>query len=102
MDYEETFSPTGRLATLRGLFAMAAAEDLDISQADFVTAFLNSSLGANETVYIRIPDGFVDWVTQLPQDSPLRSWLKALVEDPSKLFLKLRKSVYGLKQASRS
>lgn len=102
VDYEETFSPTGRLATLRGLFSMAASEDLEISQADFVTAFLNSPLGSNETVYVKIPDGFVDWVMQLPLSSPLRSWLSRLVDDPGNCFLKLRKSVYGLKQASRS
>lgn len=102
VDYEEAFSPTGRLATLRGLFAMAAVEDLEISQVDSVTAFLNSPLGAGETVFIRIPDGFVDWVKQLPLDSPLRDWLSLLIDHPEKVFLKLRKSVYGLKQASRS
>lgn len=102
VDYDETFSPTGRLPTLRGLFAMAAVEDLQISQANFVTAFLNSSLGTGETVYVCIPDGFVYWVKQLPQDSPMRLWLCQLIEDPSRCFLKLQKSVYGLKQASRS
>lgn len=102
IEYDETFSPTGRLATLRGLFAMAAIEDLDISQADFVTAFLNSSLGAGEVVYIKFPDGFVDWLKQLPKSSPLTHWLTRVVNEPGKHFLKLRKSVYGLKQASRS
>lgn len=102
IDYEETFSPTGRLATLRGLFAIAASEDLEISQADFVTAFLNSSLGSNETVYVQLPDGFVDWLKQLPDDSPLSSWLSRIINEPGKHFLRLRKSVYGLKQASRS
>lgn len=102
MDFDETFSLTGRLATLRGLFAFAAAEDLDIHQADFVTAFLNSPLGDGEMVYVKIPDGFVDWLKELPDDSPLRAWIPKLIEDASRHYLKLKRSLYGLKQASRS
>ena len=44
IDYNETFSPTGRLSTLRYLLALGAHLGEEIRQADFVTAYLNAEL----------------------------------------------------------
>jgi hypothetical protein len=78
IDYNETYSPVGKYESLRILFVLAAINDLEILQADFTTAFLNGEL--KETIYMKYPDGY-------PNPKPGHC-------------LKLRKAIYGLKQAS--
>ena len=81
VDYDETFSPVAMLKSIRILLAIAAFYDYEIWQMDVQTAFLNGNL--SEDVYMIQHEGFVD-----PTNA-------------RKIF-KLRKSIYGLKQASRS
>jgi hypothetical protein len=81
IDYDETFSPVAMLKSIRILFAIAAYYDYEIWQMDVKTAFLNGHL--LEDVYMVQPEGFVD------------------PKYPSKVC-KLKRSIYGLKQASRS
>ena len=81
IDYDETFSPVAMLKSVRILLAIAAYYNYEIWQMDVKTAFLNGYL--EETVYMTQPEGFVD------QNNP-------------KKVCKLKKSIYGLKQASRS
>ena len=81
VDYDETFSPVAMLKSVRIILAIAAYFDYEIWQMDVKTAFLNGNL--NEDVYMIQPEGFVD-----PKNA-------------SKIC-KLQKSIYGLKQASRS
>ena len=57
IDYDETFAPIVKFSTLRLLLAIAAIEDMDIDQMDFVTAFLNGELPENEVVYMKTPQG---------------------------------------------
>lgn len=78
IDYDETFSPVVRYETVRFLIAMATKYDLEIFQMDAVTAFLQGEL--TEEIYINQPEGFHQ--------------IKGKV-------LKLKKSIYGLKQSSR-
>lgn len=78
IDYEETFSPVVRYSTIRFLFSLAAQLDLDIDQMDAVTAFLQGDL--NENIYMLQPEGFSDNTGKVCH---------------------LKKSLYGLKQASR-
>lgn len=77
-DYLETFSPTIRAESLRLLLAIGAYEDMDIRQIDVVSAYPRSDLHAE--VYMRPPQGLY-----CPEDRVLR----------------LRKSLYGLKQSGR-
>lgn len=77
-DFLETFSPTMRSDSLRVLLAIAAHEDLSIRQVDVVSAYPRSKLHAD--VYMRPPKG---------------------VDCPSGKVLKLKKSLYGLKQSGR-
>jgi transposase InsO family protein len=79
VDYNEIFSPTIKPATLRTIFALAAQHDLQLRSIDFSSAYLNGDL--DEDVYMTQPEGF-------PQGRPGQ-------------LLKLRKSLYGLKQAGR-
>ena len=81
VDYDETFSPVAMLKSIRILIAIAAFHDYEIWQMDVKTAFLNGKL--SEDVYMTQPEGFVQ------------------SEHPNRVC-KLQKSIYGLKQASRS
>ena len=81
IDYDETFSPVAMFKSIRILLAIAAFYDYEIWQMDVKTAFLNGNL--EEDVYMVQPRGFED-----PKNS-------------SKVC-KLHRSIYGLKQASRS
>ena len=81
VDYDETFSPVAMLKSIRILLAIAAYHDYEIWQMDVKTAFLNGNI--EEELYMVQPEGFVD------------------PEDAGKVC-KLQRSIYGLKQASRS
>ncbi|GJT43758.1 retrotransposon protein, putative, ty1-copia subclass [Tanacetum coccineum] len=80
VDYEETFSPVADIRSIRILIAIAAYYDYEIWQMDVKTAFLNVHL--SEEVYMEQPEGFVN--PKYPNH-----------------VCKLKRSIYGLKQASR-
>ena len=50
IDYEETFAPVVKFASIQIILAIAAVEDLKIHQIDIKTAFLYSDI--NEKIYI--------------------------------------------------
>ncbi|KAK9042113.1 hypothetical protein V6N11_017192 [Hibiscus sabdariffa] len=81
VDYDETFSPVTMFKSIRILLAIAGFHDFEIWQIDVKTAFLNGKL--EEDVYMTQPEGFV---------TP---------ENAGKVC-KLQRSIYRLKQASRS
>ena len=78
--YNETFAPIARLDTIRVLIALAAQNKWKIHQLDVKSAFLNGYL--EEEIYVEQPRGFET----------------AGLEDK---VLKLKKTLYRLKQASR-
>ena len=80
VDYDETFSPVAMLKSIRILLAIAAHYDYEIWKMDVKTTFLNGSL--TEEVYMTQPKGFI-FVS-------------------GNKVCKLQRSIYGLKQASRS
>ncbi|GJS75609.1 retrotransposon protein, putative, ty1-copia subclass [Tanacetum coccineum] len=80
IDYKETFSPVAEIRAIRILIAIAAYYDYEIWQMDVKTALLNRYL--SEEVYMEQPKGFVN--PKYP-----------------KRVCKLKRSIYGLKQASR-
>ncbi len=81
IDYEDTFSPVAMLKTIRILLSIAAALDYEIWQMDVKTAFLNGNL--EERIFMAQPDGFVE-------------------KGHENKVCELHRSIYGLKQASRS
>ena len=81
VDYEETFSPVAMLKSIRTLLSIAAYYDYEIWQMDVKTAFLNGNL--DESIYMVQPEGFV-------------------AQGQEQKVCKLLRSIYGLKQASRS
>ena len=80
IDYNETFFPVSCKDSFRITIALVAHYDLKLHQMDVKTAFLNGDL--YESVYMAQPKGFVK-------------------EGKERMGCRLRKSIYGLKQASR-
>jgi hypothetical protein len=78
VDYSETFSPVVKLSILRTVLAIAAKRNMHMHSADIETTFLNADL--QEEIYMRQPIG---------------------AEDGTPRVMRLLKSIYGLKQASR-
>ena len=80
IDYTETFSPVSTKDSFRIIMALVAHFDLELHQMDVKTAFLNGDL--SETIYMSQPDGFQE-------------------KGKEHHVCRLKKSIYGLKQASR-
>lgn len=87
VDYYETFSPVVRYDSLRVLLATVAQQDLEITQFDVQSAFLNGEL--KETIYMEVPEGLVV-EGEAEEDSEVK-----------RVVCKLERPLYGLKQAPR-
>nr|GEU58882.1 hypothetical protein [Tanacetum cinerariifolium] len=81
IDFEESFAPVARMEAIRIFLAYDAYKGFTVYQMDVKTAFLHGSL--KEDVYVYQPEGFID------------------ADHPSHVC-KLKKVLYGLKQASRA
>ncbi|KAA8490359.1 Retrovirus-related Pol polyprotein from transposon TNT 1-94 [Porphyridium purpureum] len=79
VDFDDTFSPVVRHNTIRTIHSICAARRLHAFLFDVTTAFLNGIL--QEEIFMQQPDGF---------------------DFGENKVLKLRKAIYGLKQASRA
>lgn len=77
VDYDEVFAPVARSTTMRLMLSIAGMKNYFANTYDIKTAFLNGDL--HEEIYLRQPIGF---------------------RNGDKVY-RLRKSLYGLKQAAR-
>lgn len=78
INYQETFSPVVKYASLRYLFSLAAKENLRIDHMDVTTAYLQSDL--NEEIHVQPP-----WNSK----------------ENTGMVWRLKKAIYGLKQSGR-
>jgi len=78
IDYTETFSPVSKKDSLHIILALVAHFGLELQKMDVKTNFLNGDL--EDEVYMKQPKGFSS-------------------KNREHLVCKLKKSIYGLKQA---
>ncbi|RDX71255.1 hypothetical protein CR513_49421, partial [Mucuna pruriens] len=80
IDYKETFSPVSSKDSFRTVMTLVAHFDFELHQMNIKTAFLNGDI--DETIYMMHPKNFVS-------------------NEYKSMVCKLKKFIYGLKQASR-
>ena len=78
VDYDETYAPVSRLASLRSICAISARNDWPIHQMHVYNAYVNADL--DEPIYMRQPQGY----TQVSDQHVLKP------------------AMYGLKQSGRA
>ena len=76
-DFSFMFAPVARWDSIRSLLCIAAINDYEIQQLDVKTAYLNGPL--DDEIYMKAPEGFAS----------------------SAPYWRLRKGLYGLRQARR-
>nr|GEX99151.1 retrovirus-related Pol polyprotein from transposon TNT 1-94 [Tanacetum cinerariifolium] len=81
IDFEESFAPVAKMEAIMIFLAFAAHKSFTVFQMDVKTAFFHGTL--KKDVYVCQPEGFID------------------ADHPSHVF-KLKKDLYGLKQALRA
>jgi hypothetical protein len=79
-DYYDTFSPVAKLSSFQAVLALAAWNDWEIESFDFNGAYLNGELEEDKEIYMQPPPGY---------------------KGQGDTVKRLRKSLYGLKQAGR-
>ena len=84
IDFLDTFSPVAKLVTVKLLLSLAAIFRWTLTQLDVTNAFLHGDL--TEEVYMSIPPGY---------------HCRKGENFPPNAVCRLRKSIYGLRQASR-
>ena len=89
LDHSKTFSLIAKSVSVRVLLCIAAMKGWDLHQLDVNNAFLHSDL--HEEIYMSLPQGF----------HSKGDYLALGNGDGRPLVCRLRKSLYGLKQASR-
>jgi hypothetical protein len=80
INYTETFSAAAKMPTVRAVLANAAHQNWEIEHIDIKSAYLNAEL--KETIYMKAPRG-------------------VLKQGEEGKVLRLKKGLYGLKQAGR-
>ena len=81
IDYEEIFLLVSTLKSIKILLSLAAHYNYEIWQMDVKTGFLNGNL--DEEIHMTQPEGFI-------------------AKNQEHMVCKLKSSIYGLKQTSRS
>lgn len=84
IDFVDNFSPVAKMTTVKTLLDVAAAKNWSLTQLDISNAFLNGDLDGE--IYMTLPPSYT---------------AKPGITLPLNAVCKLKKSLYGFKQASR-
>ena len=85
VDFFETYAPVVQWTTIRLMFILEVILGLKSKQGDVLAAFLHSNLAPGEEVYVEMPLGF-----------------NKLSKNGKKQVLRLKKTLYGLRQSPRA
>ena len=85
IDFFETYAPVVQWTTIRLMFILEILLGLKSKQGDVTCAFLHADLEPGENVYVDMPLGFAQYS-----------------KDGTKKCLKLKKTLYGLRQSPRA
>lgn len=91
VDFTETYALVAKISTVRALLVITAIYDWFVFQMDFTNAFLHGDL--YEDVYMTLLQGFTGIGSMIT--------LNCVSTNSSLLVSKLKKSLYGLRQAPR-
>ena len=80
MDYDDTYAPIARLASMRTILTLANQLDMELQQFDVKAMYLNRELTGNEVLFMHHPPGYNQGGT-------------------GRTVLCLQKALYRLKQA---
>ena len=80
IDFDEIFSPVVKMTSIRTILSLVVVEYFHLEQSDVKTTFLHGDL--EEDIYMQQPQGYE-------------------VKRKENLVCKLKKSLYGMKQAPR-
>ena len=83
IDFTETYAPVVKFTTIRTMLALAALKGYNVTQMDVTTAYLHADVDTE--LYMEQPEGFEKQGKQ-----------------GEELVCKLKKSLYGLKQAGHN
>ena len=84
IDFQETYSPVIKWSTIRTLFTLGRVLGWSSRKVDYVQAFPQATLNEGDEVYMKIPPGYH----------------AGDATDKTEYVLRLKKNLYGLKQAS--
>jgi len=85
IDFFKTYAPVVQWTTIRLMFILEILLGLKSKQGDITCAFLHADLEPGENVYVDMPLGFAQYS-----------------KDGTKKCLKLKKTLYGLRQSPRA
>lgn len=100
IDFGEVFAPVTRFETFRFLLGIVADRDYELRQIDVKTAFLHGDL--KEELYMEFPELPHELREHILKQKDVPSVLQEIVQSKGGLYvLRLRKSIYGLRQAAK-
>ena len=104
IDFHDTFAPVARLGSLRLLMALAARTGMRISQLDVTIAYLNGQIDTE--IFMQKPqllEEMLKRIVQEEKDAELLVRAKNMLQNihGGHKVCKLKKAIYGLRQAGR-
>ena len=105
VDFYETFAPVARLGSVRTMIALAAENEMKVTQFNITTAYLYGIL--EENVFMEVPKYTAESLERIfrtePRDSDVGKKAAKMLDElhGTVKVCQLKKALYGLRQAGR-